>query len=99
MLLGVGITLAGACPVLRRAIGAGYRDALFTLVGDLAGAITYSYAEPTLGESFLAQGGGKIIFTDLFGVPYWTGALALSGVIVVILLVLEVGTMARRNGK
>src|SRR6202162_5000828 len=40
LLLGVGITLAGACPGTTLAqIGAGYRDALFTLVGGLAGAI------------------------------------------------------------
>jgi hypothetical protein len=90
LLLGAGITLAGACPGTTLAqIGAGYRDALFTLVGGLAGAIAYSYAEPALSKTFLAQGGGKIIFTDLFGVPYWTGALALAGGIVVILVALE----------
>ena len=48
-------------------------------------------AEPTLSKTFLAQGNGKIIFTRFVpGVPYWTGALALAGVIVVILVVLEV---------
>lgn len=41
LLLGAGITLAGACPGTTLAqIGAGYRDALFTLVGGLVGAIT-----------------------------------------------------------
>lgn len=90
LLLGVGITLAGACPGTTFAqIGAGYRDALFTLVGGLVGTITYSYAEPVLSKTFLAQGSGKIIFTDLFGIPYWTGALALAGAIIVILFVLE----------
>jgi hypothetical protein len=90
LLLGAGITLAGACPGTTLAqIGAGYRDALFTLVGGLAGAIAYSYAEPVLSKTFLAQGSGKIIFTDFFGVPYWTGALALAGAIIVILVALE----------
>jgi uncharacterized protein len=90
LLLGAGITLAGACPGTTFAqIGAGYRDALFTLVGGLVGTITYSYAEPVLSKTFLAQGSGKIIFTDLFGIPYWTGALALAGAIIVILFVLE----------
>jgi hypothetical protein len=42
-----------------------------------------------LSKTFLAQGGGKIIFTDLIGVPYWMGALLLAGVIVVILFELE----------
>ena len=90
LLLGVGITLAGACPGTTLAqIGAGYRDALFTLLGGLAGAVTFTYAQPVLSKTFLAQGGGKLIFTDLFGVPYWMGALALAAVLVVILIALE----------
>ena len=48
-LLGVGITLAGACPgTVAAQIGAGYRDAWFTLVGGLAGAVAFTYAEPVL---------------------------------------------------
>ena len=90
LLLGVGIALAGACPGTTLAqIGAGYRDALFTLLGSLAGAVVYSYAEPTLSKTFLGQGGGKIIFTDLIGIPYWIGALVVAAVIVVILAAME----------
>lgn len=90
LILGAGITLAGACPGTTLAqIGAGYRDALFTLVGGLFGAIAYSYAEPTLSKTFLGQGGGKIIFTDLIGIPYWTGALMLAVVLVLILVAME----------
>jgi uncharacterized membrane protein YedE/YeeE len=90
LLLGAGITLAGACPGTTLAqIGAGYRDALFTLVGGVAGAVAYSYAEPALSKTFLGQGSGKILFTDLVGVPYWMGALALAAAIIVILMALE----------
>ena len=90
LLLGAGISLAGACPGTTLAqVGAGYRDALFTLIGGLAGAVVFSYAQPVLAKTFLGQGGGKIIFTDLVGVPYWMGALVLAAVIVVILVVLE----------
>lgn len=90
LILGAGITLAGACPGTTLAqVGAGYRDALFTLLGGLSGAVAFSYAQPVLSKTFLAQGGGKLIFTDLFGVPYWMGALALAAVIVVILVALE----------
>jgi hypothetical protein len=90
LLLGAGITFAGACPGTTLAqIGAGYRDALFTLVGGLAGAVAYSYAEPTLSKTFLGHGSGKILFTELLGVPYWMGALALAAVIVIILVMLE----------
>ena len=89
LLLGAGITLAGACPGTTLAqIGAGYRDAWFTLVGGLLGAVAFSYAQPSL-NAFLSAGGGKIVFTDLLGIPYWLGAIVLAGVIVAVLVALE----------
>ena len=88
--LGVGIALAGACPGTALAqIGAGYRDAFFTLAGGLAGAVAFAYAQPWLATTFLARGDGKITFADHAGVPYWTGALALAAVLVVVLVALE----------
>lgn len=91
LILGAGIALAGACPGTTLAqIGAGYRDAIFTLLGGIAGAVAFSYAQPVLSKSFLAQGGGKIIFSDLAGVPYWMGAIALAAACVVILVALEI---------
>jgi hypothetical protein len=89
-MLGVGIALAGACPGTTLAqIGAGYRDAVFTLVGGLLGAVTFAYAQPWLATTFLAAGDGKITFTGLAGIPYWSGALAFAAVLVLILVVLE----------
>jgi uncharacterized protein len=88
--LGIGIALAGACPgTVLAQIGAGYRDALFTVAGGLAGAIAYSYAQPALSSTFLGSGGGKIIFTDLIGIPYWAGALGFAAVLVLALWGLE----------
>ena len=90
LILGTGIALAGACPGTTLAqVGVGYRDALFTLAGGLLGAIAFSYAQPTLSSTFLGAGGGKIIFTDLIGIPYWIGALGFAVVLVVVLLLLE----------
>ena len=90
LLLGAGISLSGACPGTTLAqIGAGYRDALFTLVGGLFGAVAFSYAQPMLAKTFLGQSGPKLIFSDLVGVPYWVGALVLAAVIVVVLVALE----------
>jgi uncharacterized protein len=90
LILGAGIALAGACPGTTLAqVGAGYRDAIFTLAGGIAGAVAYSYAEPMLSKTFLTQGGGKILFTDLAGIPYWVGAIALAVVIVAVLAALE----------
>ena len=91
LLLGAGISLSGACPGTTLAqIGAGYKDALFTLIGGLFGAVAFSYAQPVLAKTFLSQSGPKLIFSDLLGVPYWIGALVLAAVIVVILVALEV---------
>ena len=90
LVLGAGIALAGACPgTVMAQIGVGYRDALVTLLGGLAGAIAYGYAEPTLKPMLLTGGPGKITFADLTGVPYWILALGLAAVLVVVLVALE----------
>ena len=90
LLLGAGITLAGACPGTTLAqIGAGYRDALFTLLGGLCGAVAFAYAQPTLSKTFLGGSAPKLTFSDLAGVPYWVGALVLAVACVVILAALE----------
>ena len=90
LLLGAGIALAGACPGTTLAqVGAGYRDAFFTLIGGLAGAVAFSYAQPALSKTFLAAGDGKIIFSDLIGVPYWAAALVFAAILAVALFALE----------
>ena len=89
LILGAGITLAGACTGTTLAqLGAGYRDAFFTLLGGLSGAVAFSYAQPWLAASLIGTG-PKLIFTDLAGIPYWQGALALAGTIVAVLVLLE----------
>ena len=89
LLLGAGIALAGACPGTTLAqIGVGYRDAIFTLVGGLAGAVAFSYAQPWLAGSLIGTG-QKLIFTDLIGIPYWQGAIGLAVAIVVVLALME----------
>jgi len=89
LLLGAGIALAGACPGTTLAqVGAGYRDAWFTLAGGLCGAVAFSYAQPTLAP-FLGTGHGRLIFTDLLGISFWIGALAWAAAIVLALVVLE----------
>ncbi|MDO9057673.1 MAG: YeeE/YedE thiosulfate transporter family protein, partial [Bradyrhizobium sp.] len=89
LILGAGIALAGACPGTTLAqIGVGYRDAIFTLLGGLAGAVAFSYAQPWLAKSLIGTG-PKLIFSDLAGIPYWQGALALAVVIIVVLALME----------
>lgn len=79
LVLGAGIALAGACPgTILAQVGAGYRDALSTLLGGIAGAIAFSYLQPTLAPTLLSGGLGKITFADMAGVPYWVLALLLA---------------------
>ncbi len=67
LILGAGIALAGACPGTTLAqIGVGYRDAIFTLLGGLVGAVAFSYAQPWLARSLIGTG-PKQIFTESGG--------------------------------
>jgi uncharacterized protein len=89
LILGAGIALAGACPGTTLAqIGAGYRDAIFTLIGGLCGAVAFTYAEPWFATSLIGTG-PKLIFTDLAGIPFWQGAIALAVAIVIVLTLME----------
>lgn len=89
LILGIGIAIAGACPGTTLAqIGAGYRDAWFTLLGGIAGAATYSYFAVPI-KDLLAEDSQKINFADLVGQPYWVAALGLAAALVVLLIILE----------
>lgn len=90
LLLGAGIALAGACPgTVLAQVGVGYRDALFTLFGGVAGAVVFSYLEPSLKTTLLSGGKGKITFADVTGLPYWFLALSLAAVLIAALFGLE----------
>jgi len=71
LVLGAGIALAGACPgTVLAQVGVGYRDAFFTLIGGIAGAIAFGYAQPILQPVLLSGGPGKITFADVTGSPF-----------------------------
>jgi uncharacterized membrane protein YedE/YeeE len=73
LILGAGIALAGACPGTTLAqIGVGYRDAIFTLLGGLSGAVAFSYAQPWLARSLIGTG-PKQIFSELAGISLLAG--------------------------
>lgn len=89
LILGVGIALAGACPGTTAAqIGAGYRDAIFVLLGGIAGALTYGYFDVPI-TAFFAEKGEKIGFDQLLGMPFWMAAIALALLLAAILWGLE----------
>ncbi len=90
LLLGAGITLAGACPgTVFAQIGAGYKDAWVILLGGLAGALTFSYLEPTLNPILLSGGPGKITLDTQLGVPFWMLAFAFAALLIALLVAIE----------
>ncbi len=98
LLLGGGIALAGACPgTVLAQVGTGYRDAIFTLLGGVAGAVAFSYAQPALQPVLLAGGPGKLTFAELAGLPYWAVALALAAALIAGLYALELWRPWRRD--
>jgi hypothetical protein len=90
LILGVGITISGACPGTSLAqVGAGYRDALFVVAGGIAGAIAYGYNDAAI-TAFFAESGQKVGFDKLLGVPFWLAAVVLAGVLSAALVALEI---------
>lgn len=90
LLLGVGIALAGACPgTVLAQIGAGYKDAWFTLLGGILGATAFTYAEPTLRPVLQVAGQGRLTLDTVTGVPFWMLALGFAAVLVLALVGLE----------
>lgn len=89
-ILGVGIVLAGACPgTVVAQIGAGYRDAIYALVGGLFGALAFTYLEPSLKPVLLSGGPGKVTLDQVTGLPFWQLALGFAAAIVAFLVWLE----------
>lgn len=98
LLLGAGITLAGACPgTVLAQIGAGYRDAWATLAGGLTGALVFSYLEPTLNPILLSGGPGKLRWDVMLGWPFWATAIATAILLVGVIVALEVWRPWRRE--
>jgi hypothetical protein len=89
LLLGIGITLAGACPgTVLAQVGAGYKDAWITLLGGLAGAATFGYLEPSL-RPWIGEGPGKLTLDAMIGLPFWVVALAVAVLLTAALVGLE----------
>jgi uncharacterized membrane protein YedE/YeeE len=90
-ILGIGIVVAGACPgTVLAQIGTGYKDAIFTFVGGLFGALAFTYAEPTLLKPILKTGDyGKLTLDQVIGLPFPMVAGAFAAIIIGFLWWLE----------
>ncbi|WP_430437147.1 YeeE/YedE thiosulfate transporter family protein [Oceanibaculum nanhaiense] len=90
LLLGAGITLAGACPgTVAAQIGAGYKDSWFTLAGGVLGALVFAYLEPTLAPLLKLADAGKLTLDVVTGLPFWLLALGFAALLVGFLVWLE----------
>lgn len=90
LLLGAGISIAGACPgTVFAQIGAGYRDAWFTVSGGILGALAFGFLEPALRPFLLSGGPGKLTYDWLVHVPFWALALSVAAVLAAPLFLLE----------
>jgi uncharacterized protein len=90
-LLGVGITLAGACPgTVYGQIGAGYKDALLVFLGGLLGASVFGFIkQPWLDPTFFSDRTEMLQLNDWLGLSHMTTALLVAGAFVGILVLLE----------
>jgi hypothetical protein len=87
---GVGIALAGACPgTVLAQVGVGYRDARLTLLGGLAGALTFADLEPAIRPVLLTGSPGKLTLHGLLDLPFWPLALAFAALLIGVLFALE----------
>jgi len=90
LLLGVGIVLSGACPgTVIAQIGAGYKDAIFTLIGGLFGAIAFFYLKDHM--DFFLSGKGPIYatFDKLFNLPFCLIAFCFALLVTFFMFLLE----------
>ena len=90
LLLGAGITLAGACPgTVAAQIGAGYKDSWFTLAGGILGALVFAYLEPALAPLLKLADAGKLTLDIVTGLPFWLLALGFAALLAGFLVWLE----------
>lgn len=89
--LGVGIVIAGACPgTVLAQIGTGYKDAIFTFIGGLFGALAFTYMEPNVLKPVLTAGSyGKLTLDQVLGLPFPAVAMTFAAVIIGFLVWLE----------
>jgi hypothetical protein len=90
-ILGVGIVIAGACPgTVLAQIGTGYKDAIFTFIGGLFGALLFTYLEPNLLKPMLTSGAyGKLTLDQVMGLPFPAVALSFAAILIGFLVWLE----------
>lgn len=91
LLFGAGFALLGYCPgSAAAALGEGHWDALFGMVGLVAGSYLYAEASGMIGRSVNQWGEfGKITLPQLFGLPVGPFVMGFSLLLATVLLLVE----------
>lgn len=106
LIFGVGFAVAGYCPgTCMVGAGEGRKDARFTILGGLAGALAFTLAFPMLDRLFIQPlSMGAVTLADLTHAPALWVALGLSAVLITLVTVLPTrpavirSTGSRRSG-
>lgn len=96
IIFGIGWALVGYCPgTAAGALGEGRWDALFALIGMIAGAAIYAEVYPAVKSSILTWGNcGKITLPDVLGLNHW---IVIAIVTVIYLLLFYLFEKKHRN--
>ncbi|HSV93434.1 MAG TPA: YeeE/YedE thiosulfate transporter family protein [Desulfobacterales bacterium] len=91
LVFGAGFAVVGYCPgTMIGAVGQGSLDAIFAIVGMLAGAAAYAAAFPALSRSTLKIGDfGKVTLPELLRVKTWPVVVVVGGCLAALLFALE----------
>ncbi|HQB31205.1 MAG TPA: YeeE/YedE thiosulfate transporter family protein, partial [Syntrophales bacterium] len=89
---GLGWAIVGYCPATAAgAVGEGRWDALFGILGMLAGAMAYAEAYPLVSKTILTWGNlGKITLPEVLGADPWWVIGVLTVICAVLFLLFEV---------
>lgn len=89
LIFGMGIVIAGACPgTVLVQIGAGYRDALYVLLGGLVGSFLYGFFQEPM-QALYDSKAHKLWLPEVLEIPYWQLLVVLVILSMIILAVLE----------
>lgn len=79
LLLGVGFVVSGYCPGTAVVSAAsGHIDALYSLGGVMVGSLLFGFVYPLVESLYTAGAMGRVVFPDLFGVPWVVVALLVA---------------------
>lgn len=98
LIFGVGFAFAGYCPGTSiGAMGEGKRDAVFTVLGGIAGVLTYTLLQQYAGISTAAYDMGKISLADLIHLDSFSLSIVYSILLASVIFMIDRLEQKRQN--